>query len=309
METTKNNVNTFFQNPEVSAEDQLAPLPMEITLTTTETPQISTETAETVNVSAEGEKAEKTLEMQSERKITYFHHTPERLRRYIIDVYEKRANGEWVLLPYEQIDTDAGLWDVVDGKIGWWTNWRREKFSEMNMDFNSPTCGRCCKINRTYQTENYVVSNEKLLEFSLNGNYYYIQKQIYNDKEGRKEFYTIMDACGEFRVNDASDTLEGIMQRFDKCYKRTATIIWQAPTEPPQSPETPQTVECADECDCRVCSHCGARFHEGYFLGNEYACSDECAVALYGGDREQFEADLEAEEEEAGTTECYWSIW
>lgn len=80
-------------------------------------------------------------------------------------------------------------------------------------------------------------------------------------------------------------------------------------TEPPQSPETPQTVECADECDCRICSHCGARFHEGYFLGNEYACSDECAVALYGGDREQFEADLEAEEEEAGTTECYWSIW
>lgn len=45
MEATKNNVNTFFQNPEVSAEDQLAPLPMEITLTPTETPRISTETA------------------------------------------------------------------------------------------------------------------------------------------------------------------------------------------------------------------------------------------------------------------------
>lgn len=228
---TKNDLPNWQSNPTQPA-------------TPTETARISTETAETVNVSAEGEKAEKTLEMQSERKITYFHHTPEQLKRYIIDVYEKRANGEWVLLPYEQIDTDAGLWDVVDGKIGWWTNWRREKFSEMNMDFNSPTCGRCCKINRTYQTENYVVSNEKLLEFSLNGNYYYIQKQIYNDKEGRKEFYTIMDACGEFRVNDASDTLEGIMQRFDKCYKGTATIIWQAPTQPPQSPEAPQTAEC-----------------------------------------------------------------
>lgn len=206
--------------------------------TPTETPRISTETAETVNVSAEGEKAEETQEMQPERKITYFRHTPEQLKRYIIDVYQKNSNGEWVLQPHEQIDTDAGLWDVVDGKIGWWTNWRREKFSEMNMDFNSPTCGRCCKINRAYQTENHVVSNEKLLEFSMNGDYYYIQKQIYNDKEGRKEFYTIMDACGEFRVNDASDTLEGIMQRFDKCYKGTATIIWQAPTELPQSPET-----------------------------------------------------------------------
>lgn len=214
-----------------------------IPTTPSEMPQKSTEATETVNVSAEGENAEKTLEMQSERKITYFHHTPEQLRRYIIDVYEKRANGEWVLLPYAQIDTDAGLWDVVDGKIGWWTNWRREEFSEMNMDFNSPTCGRCCKINRTYQTDNYVISNEKLLEFTLNGDYYYIQRQIYS-KGGIKECYTIMDALGDFSVNDYSDTLDGIMQRFDKYYKERATIIWQSPEFAPQSPETPQTVEC-----------------------------------------------------------------
>lgn len=79
--------------------------------------------------------------------------------------------------------------------------------------------------------------------------------------------------------------------------------------EPPQSPETPQAVECTTDSDCRVCSHCGKHFHEGYFLGDEYACSEECAVALYGGDRELFEADLEAEEEEAGATECYWTTW
>lgn len=210
--------------------------------TPTETPQISTEATETVNVSAEGEKEADTRENTPKRKIQYFHYTPEQLKRYIIDVYEKRANGEWVLLPYAQIDTDAGLWDVVDGKIGWWTNWRREKFSEMNMDFNSPTCGRCCKINRTYQTDNYVISNEKLLEFTLNGDYYYIQRQIYS-KGGIKECYTIMDALGDFSVNDYSDTLEGIMQRFDKRYKGTATIIWQSPEFAPQSPETPQTVE------------------------------------------------------------------
>lgn len=80
-------------------------------------------------------------------------------------------------------------------------------------------------------------------------------------------------------------------------------------SEPPQSPETPQAVECTTDSDCRVCSHCGKHFHEGYFLGDEYACSEECAVALYGGDRELFEADLEAEEEEAGATECYWTTW
>lgn len=223
--------------------------PKEIPATPTETPQISTEAAETVNVSAEGEKGAERAENKPKRKIQYFHYTPEQLKRYIIDVYEKRANGEWVLLPYAQIDTDAGLWDVVDGKIGWWTNWRREEFSEMNMDFNSPTCGRCCKINRTYQTDNYVISNEKLLEFTFNGDYYYIQRQIYS-KGGIKECYTIMDALGDFSVNDYSDTLEGIMRRFDKCYKGTATIIWQAsetPTEQPQSPEIPQTIECATD--------------------------------------------------------------
>ena len=212
--------------------------------TPAEAPQISTETAETVNVSAEGEKAAERAENAPKRKIQYFHYTPEQLKRYIIDVYEKNANGEWVLQPYEQIDTDAGLWDVVDGKIGWWTNWRREKFSEMNMDFNSPTCGRCCKINRTYQTGNYVISNEKLLEFTMaNGAYRCIQKQVYSKDGERKEFFTIMDAHGDFAVNDASDTLEGIMQRFDKYYKERATIIWQSPEFAPQSPETPQTVE------------------------------------------------------------------
>lgn len=42
---------------------------------------------------------------------------------------------------------------------------------------------------------------------------------------------------------------------------------------------------------------------------DEYACGEECAIALYGGDREQFEEDLQTEEQEPGTTECYWSVW
>lgn len=140
-----------------------------------------------------------------ERKIKYFHYTPEQLERYIIDVYDKRANGEWVLLPYEQIDTDAGLWDVVDGKIGWWTNWRREKFSEMNMDFNSPTCGRCFRVNRTYTSKS---------RHTARGKY--------------RSCYTIMDAHGDFAVDDFSYTKRGIMQ----CFK---------------SPEAPQTRQNREE--------------------------------------------------------------
>ena len=63
------------------------------------------------------------------------------------------------------------------------------------------------------------------------------------------------------------------------------------------------------EKNYQICSYCGKRFNEGYFLGNEYACSHECAVGLYKGDEKQLNADLEQEELEPGTTECYWTIW
>lgn len=214
----------------------------------TETPQISTETAEAVNVSMEDEKETERAENAPKRKIQYFHYTPEQLKRYIIDVYEKNANGEWVLQPYRQIDTDKCFWNVINGKIGEWDR-MQEKFIEVNMDFNSPTCGRCFKINRTYQQDYFIVSNEKLLEFTINGNYYYIQKQTYS-KGKHRWCYTIMDAYGDFAVDDFSYTKRGIMQRFNKWWKKNATIIWQAsetPTEPPQSPETPQTVECTTD--------------------------------------------------------------
>lgn len=214
----------------------------------TETPQISAGTAERVNVSAEGEKTAETHENKPERKIKYFHYTPEQLKRYIIDVYEKNAKDEWRLLPHEQMDTDKCFCDVIDGKIGEWDS-RRKKFIELNMDFNSPTCWRCFKINRTYQKDNFIVSDEKLLEFTVNGNYYYIQRQTYS-KGKHKWCYTIMDAYGDFAVDDFSYTKKGIIQRFNKWWKKYATIIWQAseaPTEPPQSPGTPQATECTTD--------------------------------------------------------------
>ena len=46
---------------------------------------------------------------------------------------------------------------------------------------------------------------------------------------------------------------------------------------------------------------------EGYYLGGEYACSDECAQALYHGDKAQLEEALSHAEEEDG--ECYWAEW
>ena len=54
----------------------------------------------------------------------------------------------------------------------------------------------------------------------------------------------------------------------------------------------------------RVCSHCGDFMYEGYLLDYEYACSDECAIALFDGD--------EAALREAigdGEGDFFWTAW
>lgn len=65
MQTIK--VNTYYQNPEVSAADQPAPLPMEITLTDAETPRISPETSQTDNLPSEGANAVREVENEPKR--------------------------------------------------------------------------------------------------------------------------------------------------------------------------------------------------------------------------------------------------
>ena len=54
-----------------------------------------------------------------------------------------------------------------------------------------------------------------------------------------------------------------------------------------------------DDENVRRCDHCGKPMREGYYLSGEYACSDECALALYHGDKAQMEED----------GECYWTEW
>lgn len=59
----------------------------------------------------------------------------------------------------------------------------------------------------------------------------------------------------------------------------------------------------------RICSHCGKRIKEGYYLSGEYACSDECAITLYYGDESQLRADLDDEDKCSGSTHCFWTTW
>lgn len=61
------------------------------------------------------------------------------------------------------------------------------------------------------------------------------------------------------------------------------------------------------EGNIRRCDHCGKPMKEGYYLGGEFACSDECCLALYNGDKKQMEEDLSHALEDDG--DCYWTEW
>ena len=73
--------------------------------------------------------------------------------------------------------------------------------------------------------------------------------------------------------------------------------------------DTFTVAETDEEIGYRICSHCGKKMEEGYYLNGDYACSDECAIALYDGDEEELRRDLEEEDLECGSTDCYWTEW
>lgn len=62
----------------------------------------------------------------------------------------------------------------------------------------------------------------------------------------------------------------------------------------------------------RVCDVCGKWHAEGYWIGEvNYACSEDCALRYYGGDKEAFEADLALlnDPESADSADTYWTTW
>ena len=59
--------------------------------------------------------------------------------------------------------------------------------------------------------------------------------------------------------------------------------------------------------EIRRCDHCGKPMKEGYYLAGEYACSDECCLALYDGDAQQMNDDLSKADTDGG--ECYYTEW
>ena len=62
-----------------------------------------------------------------------------------------------------------------------------------------------------------------------------------------------------------------------------------------------------DEDDIRTCNICGLPMDEGYYLGGEFACDDECCLASYDGDKEQMREDLSHANEDC--SDVYYTEW
>lgn len=62
----------------------------------------------------------------------------------------------------------------------------------------------------------------------------------------------------------------------------------------------------------RICDVCGKWHTEGYHIGEcNYACSEECALHYYGGDKNAFEEDLALLDDPATADDAdtYWTEW
>lgn len=62
----------------------------------------------------------------------------------------------------------------------------------------------------------------------------------------------------------------------------------------------------------RKCDVCGGWMIEGYWVGEcHYACTEDCALHFYGGDRQAFEDDLALLEnpDTADDADTYWTEW
>lgn len=59
--------------------------------------------------------------------------------------------------------------------------------------------------------------------------------------------------------------------------------------------------------EVRCCDYCGKPMKKGYYLFGEYACSDECCLALFNGDKEEMDESLSDDSGDNDT--YYWTEW
>lgn len=134
-----------------------------------------------------------------------------------IVVFDKGSDGLWHHNEFEKLDTLSGHYHILDvegkKKIYYQV---RDSLLPMNMDFNSPDCGRCYKIGGEIPLDHKITGNEVLAVVPNHlGDVFRLHRQDYSDMPS---FYTFQDAHGDFHVEHAEHNLFVLLKTLENYY-------------------------------------------------------------------------------------------
>ena len=120
--------------------------------------------------------------------------------------YEKYADGKW----HENRRFSSGRsYFVFDDKIYYRCD---GSLIELNMDFDSETCGACYKVAGVIEGRKKITGNEVLFKESTNNGYSLsLHKQSYSDGTC---FYSLKDKLGRWSVNHGSNNINDLLEQM-----------------------------------------------------------------------------------------------
>lgn len=139
-----------------------------------------------------------------------------RVGRQIV-VFDKGSDGLWHHNESEKLDTLSGFFHVldVDGKKKIYQK-VNDSLLPLNMDFNSPDCGRCYKIGGEIPLDHKITGNEVLAEvYNHRGDVFRLRRQDYSDTPS---FYTFQDSNGNVQTGHADHSLFVLLKTLGRYY-------------------------------------------------------------------------------------------
>ena len=113
-----------------------------------------------------------------------------------------------------------------------------------------------------------------------------------------------LNAVQEKDFNKDSDTF---IEMLSEIYSfRVKDINWMVTHDLDENHNLSDDI--GENCEeLRYCDNCGKLMKKGYYLDGYYACSDECCLALYDGDKQLMQEDLSYAGE--SNSEYYYTEW
>lgn len=147
------------------------------------------------------------MKMNREIKEILFDEFENLKNEYEIIQYDKRSNGEWV--ENRRFESGRGH-HVIDGQIYYVCG---DSLIELNMDFNSKTCGACYAVGKRIDDKVKITGNEILFrECAKYGASLSLHKQSYSDGTC---FYSLKDSRGKFSINHGSRDITELIRQIE----------------------------------------------------------------------------------------------